>query len=43
MLQESFTGQGLYPGEAYAPNAPALVEAAAKAPGDASSPCLEPN
>ena len=31
-VQEAYSGKGLYPGEAYAPNVPALVEAAAKAP-----------
>lgn len=31
-MQETYTGKGLFPGEAYAPNAPSLVEAAAKAP-----------
>ena len=32
LLQESLTGKGLYFGEAYAPNAGALVDAAARAP-----------
>ena len=32
LLQESLTGKGLYFGEAYAPNAGALVDAAAHAP-----------
>ena len=32
VLQESLTGKGLYYGEAYAPNAPALVEEASHAP-----------
>ena len=31
LLQESLTGKGLYFGEAYAPNAGALVDAAAHA------------
>ena len=30
--QESYKGQGLYPGEAYAPNVPSLIEAAAIVP-----------
>ena len=32
VLQETLSGKGLYTGEAYAPNAPALVDAAARAP-----------
>lgn len=31
-MQESYTGKGLYPGEAYAPNTPSLIEAAAMVP-----------
>ena len=32
MVQETYTGRGLFPGEAYAPNVPSLIEAAAMAP-----------
>lgn len=32
VTQEAVTGRGLYPGEAYAPNVPSLVDLAAKAP-----------
>ncbi len=31
-VQEAYSGKGLFPGEAYAPNVPALIEDAAKAP-----------
>ena len=31
-MQESFRGKGLYPGEAYAPSIPSLIEAAAMTP-----------
>ena len=40
-MQESYTGQGLYPGEAYAPNVPSLIEAAAKAPAPEGAALLK--